>query len=84
MHTSSSPEHAPTLCYALHVHYADCNGITATAVAKLVYSPNDPMALLAVDDKYSFSSSITIPTARGVLVNEGMQRHARQRWCPLC
>jgi hypothetical protein len=28
------------------------------------------MALLAVDDKYSFSSSITIPAVRGVLVND--------------
>jgi hypothetical protein len=59
------------LCASLYtVYYADCNGITATAVVKLVYSPNDPMALLAVNDKYSFSTSITIPTARGVLAND--------------
>ncbi|WIA14215.1 hypothetical protein OEZ85_002754 [Tetradesmus obliquus] len=58
----------------------DCNSITATATVKLVYSTNDPMALLAVDDKYSFSSSITIPTARGVLVND---RNAASCTAPL-
>lgn len=62
------------------MHRADCNSITATATVKLVYSTNDPMALLAVDDKYSFSSSITIPTARGVLVND---RNAASCTAPL-